>query len=102
MRSRCGVGLGMHDDQVGAGLGEGLEIGVGRRDHQVGVEAAWSLCGAERLHDVRAEGDVGHEMAVHHVEMDPVRAGLVDRAHLLAQAGEVGGEDRGSDEDHRS
>ena len=38
-------------------------------------------------------------MAVHHVDMDPVGAGGVDRAHLLAQPGEIGGEDRGGDAD---
>ena len=38
-------------------------------------------------------------MAVHDIEMDPVGAGLVDRADLLAQPGEVGGEDRGGNKD---
>jgi hypothetical protein len=37
-------------------------------------------------------------MAVHHVDVDPVRAGLVDRMHFLAELGEVGGEDGGSDQ----
>ena len=40
---------------------------------------------AQRLHDVGADGDVGHEMAVHHVDMDPVGAGRVDGADLLAE-----------------
>ena len=38
-------------------------------------------------------------MAVHHIDMDPVRAGGVDRPHLLAQTGEVGREDRRGDAD---
>ena len=38
-------------------------------------------------------------MAVHHVDMDPVGAGRVDRPHLLAQTGEIGGEDRRGDAD---
>ena len=36
-------------------------------------------------------------MAVHDVDMDPVGAGGVDRAHLLAELGEIGGEDRRCD-----
>ena len=36
-------------------------------------------------------------MAVHDVDMDPVGAGGVDRAHLLAELGEVGGQDRWGD-----
>ena len=37
-------------------------------------------------------------MAVHDVDVDPVGAGLVDRAHFLAELGEVGGQDRRGDE----
>jgi len=32
-------------------------------------------------------------MAVHHIDMDPVRPGSVDGAHFLAQRSEVGGQD---------
>ena len=38
-------------------------------------------------------------MPVHHVDMDVVGAGRVDRAHLLAQPGEIGREDGGRDAD---
>ena len=37
------AGLGVHGDDVGAGLREGLEIGVGRRDHQVARRRASSM-----------------------------------------------------------
>ena len=86
-------GLDVHGDDVGAGLGEGFEIGIARRDHQVHVERL-SGVRAQRLHDVGTDRDVGHEVPVHHVDMDPVGAGGIDRAHLLAEPGEVGG--RGS------
>ncbi len=32
------AGLDMHGDDVGAGLGEGFEIGIAGRDHQMHVE----------------------------------------------------------------
>src|SRR6516225_5380446 len=51
----------------------------------------------QRLHHLGANGDVGHKMAVHDVDMDPVGAGRVDRAHLLAELGEVGRQDGWSD-----
>jgi hypothetical protein len=38
-------------------------------------------------------------LAVHHVDMDPVGARGIDRADLLAQLGEVGGQDGGGDTD---
>ncbi len=85
-----GAGLGMDGDDVGAGLGEGLEIEVDRRDHQVDVERLGGVR-AEGLHHRRPDGDVGHEMAVHHVDVDPVRPGLVNGADFLAEAREVGG-----------
>ena len=87
-----GAGLGVDGDDVGAGGDEGLEEGVGGRDHQVDVERG-PRAGAERRDHVGAEGDVGDEMAVHHVDLHPVGAGGLDRGHLLAEAGEVGRED---------
>jgi hypothetical protein len=45
-----------------------------------------------------AEGEVGHEVAVHHVDVDPIGAGVADRAHLLGEPAEVGAEDRGRDQ----
>ena len=91
-------GFGMHGDDIGARLGEGFEIRIARRDHQMHVE---NLLGvrAERLHHVGADGDVGHEMPVHHVDMDPVAARLVDGAHFLAQPREIGGENRWGNDD---
>ena len=38
-------------------------------------------------------------MAVHHIDVDPIGAGRVDGAHFLAQPREVGGQNRGCDED---
>ena len=52
---------------------------------------------ADRLHHVGPEGDDRHEMPVHHVEVDPVGAGGLDRADLLGELGEVGRQDRRRD-----
>src|SRR5262245_1163036 len=49
---------------------------------------------AQRLDDDRPHADVRHEVAVHHVHMNAVGAGALGLGDLLAQAGEVGGEDR--------
>jgi hypothetical protein len=38
-------------------------------------------------------------MPIHDIEMDPVRSSGIDRAHLGAQASEIGGEDRGGDQE---
>jgi nucleoside-diphosphate-sugar epimerase len=78
-----GRGLGVDDDPVRPGLGERLQVGVDRGDHQVRVEAL-GRAGADRAHDVGPEADVRDEVAVHDVEVDPVGAGGVDGADLLA------------------
>ncbi len=78
--------------------GEGLDKGVAGRDHQMHVEDLLRVR-TERLHDVGADGDVGHEMPVHDVDMDPVAARRIDGAHLLAEPREVGREDRRGNDD---
>ena len=81
--------LGLDRDVIGAGVGEGLKIEVDGLDHQVAIERLVAVR-AQRRHQRRAEGDVGDEMAVHHVEVDPVRPRRRDVAHFLAENGEVG------------
>ena len=91
--------LGVDGDVVGAGLGEGRDLALRPLDHHVHVEdaaGAVDLLG-ERLHDERAHRDRRHEVAVHDVDVDRARAGVHDRGHLVAQAREVGGQDRGRD-----
>ena len=50
---------------------EGLKIGIHWRDHQVDVEGQADM-GLKCLHHIRTDGDVGHEMAVHDINMQPV------------------------------
>ena len=90
----------MDGDDVGACLREGVEEAIDWRDHQMDVERFLRVR-AERLHHNGADGEVGHEVAVHHVDMDPVGAGLVDRAHFIAEFGEIGGKDGRRDDGHR-
>jgi hypothetical protein len=35
-------------------------------------------------------------MAIHHIDMDVIRAARINRAHFLAQYGKISGEDGGS------
>jgi len=88
----------MHGDVIAAGFCKCLEIRVGRRDHQVGVEDFLAVR-AHRLDDVGAVGNVGNEMPVHHVEVDPVSPCGIDGADLLAQSGEIGSQDRRCDDE---
>ena len=94
------AGLGLHQQMIGAGLGKSGEIALRLDDHQMNVEG---LCrrAADRLQHDRPDGDVRNETAVHHIDMDPVGAGSVDGADLLAQAREIGRQNRRRDDDRR-
>jgi hypothetical protein len=50
-------GLGMQADEVGAGLGEGGEVRIRRRDHQMDVEGHFAVR-PQRLDEAGAEADV--------------------------------------------
>ena len=53
---------------------------------------------AHSRHHRRAEGNVIDEMAVHDVEMQPVRACTFDAVDLVFEMGEIRGQDGWSDE----
>ena len=49
--------------------------------------------------DVRAKAEVGHEVAVHDVEVKPFRAGAMNAPKFSIEAGKVGGEKRWSNDE---
>ena len=69
----------MHGDTVGASLDERLEITIRVLDHQVHVERQPGDL-ADGLDDRRANGDVGHEVPVHDVDVHQIRAAALDLA----------------------
>ncbi len=84
-------------DNVRARIGKSLQPIVDRGNHQMDIKG---LCRVrtQRLHDVRPDGNIGHIMPVHHVDMDPVAARFINCADFLAQPREIGGEDRRRDQ----
>ena len=53
-----------------------------------------------RVDDRESEGNVRHEGAVHHVEVEDIRM-RVDQRHIPREVQEIGGEHRWSDQCHR-
>ena len=43
----------------------------------------------QRLHHVGTDRDIGDEMAVHNIDVDPISARGIDRAHFFAKPGEI-------------
>ena len=81
--------LGVDGEDVGPRLREVVEVPLRLRDHQVDIEGRGGRF-PDRRHDRRADGDVGDEPAVHHVDVEQVGARLLHRPDLFGQAAEVG------------
>ncbi len=99
MQMRCR--LDVHGEQVGTGIRKVFEIPVRVLHHQVDVELG-TLLRRERLECLDDEGayrDARRESTVHHVDVQPVRAGLQRFARLLVEVSQIGGND-GRRENH--
>jgi hypothetical protein len=92
------AGLGVEGDVGGAGLGEVRDDAVHRLDHQVHVDGRGDAVLAQGLADQRADGQVGHVVVVHDIEVHDVGAGGQHVVDLLAELGEVGGQDGRGDQ----
>ena len=73
------------------GVDEAVDVAGRLADHQVRVDGQLRQpadCGD----DVRAEGDVGHEMPVHDVKMEPIDARPLELADDAIEVAEIGGQ----------
>ncbi len=90
------AGFLMDRDQIRAGLHEGGGELVGIANHEVAVELQLRDF-AEGFDDRRSEGDVGDEVAVHHIDVEHRDACGFDLLDVVGKAGEVRCEDGGED-----
>mmetsp|Transcript_27073 Transcript_27073/g.77682 ORF Transcript_27073/g.77682 Transcript_27073/m.77682 type:complete len:237 (-) Transcript_27073:451-1161(-) len=80
-----GRGLAVHRNDVGAGLRKVLHALLWLHNHEVAIKQRVRELLAQRVNHQGADSDVGHEAAVHHVHVDPVRSRLEHIVDLLAQ-----------------
>src|SRR5213078_2391519 len=69
-----------------------LEVPFGLHDHQVTIEGQVGEL-ADRFYNLGAKGDVGDELAVHDIDVNPIGATRLAHRNLVRQSCEVGGED---------
>ena len=99
MSSSVFADLDVHRAAVRPGVGEVLQVAPGLGHHQVAVEEQRRVA-AQRRHHRRPDRDVGDEVPVHHVDVEPVgRRGHLP--HLLGQQAEVGRQHRRRDAQRR-
>ena len=84
------IRLHMDRYQIGAGIAEFLHVPHRLRDHQVNIQEHIRDL-PDRLQHRDADGDIGHEHAVHHVHMDVV--GVGNAVNVPLQIRKIGGED---------
>jgi hypothetical protein len=70
---------------------------IGMLDHKMHVQRETRFF-AHEADNVRAEGNIIDEMAVHNVAMDPIRAGDFNAVNFLSQPREIRGQNGWSDD----
>ena len=81
-------GFRMHHDLVCTGCGKIFNIGFRMIYHQMAVKKHPGHV-PDFFHHRRAKGQVRHKIAVHHINMHPVGAGLFYLPDLVSQAGKI-------------
>jgi hypothetical protein len=89
----------MDQKQIRSRLGKLFEEKIRVGNHQVCLQRQ-ARDSPERLHNRSSESDVGNEMSVHYIDVNPIGSRLLGFGHLLTQARKVGGENRRSELDN--
>ncbi len=82
------TGFCMDGQKIGTGLCEGFDIRVCGGDHQMNIHERRHM-GPDGRHDIRSDRQVGHEVAVHGIDMYPVGALRLNRTYLRPEIGKV-------------
>ena len=82
------VAFPMNEKRVGACLDKLIEEKVRRRDHQVRFEGK-PRYSPERMDNRRSHREVGNEVAIHDIDVNPIGAGPLRLGHLLSQMAEI-------------
>ena len=84
--------LDVEGDQARARLGKRLGISIGVGDHQMHIVKRVGQGGVQALQHRHTKADVGHKVAIHHVIVQHLGAGVQHHLAVSAQTGEIGRE----------
>lgn len=94
------VGFDVDADEIGAGFGKGFDVAVGFVEHEVSVKEELRNVRAERGEGLGAEGEVGDEVTVHDVEVQPRDAEGGNLSRGFGKVGVVAGKEGGCEDGH--
>jgi hypothetical protein len=84
--------LDVDADEAGAGPGKRFDVAFRFIEHQVRVEKELDAGVPQRRHGAGPERQIGHEMAVHDIDVQPLQAELGDDGGAGRQVGMVAGQ----------
>ncbi len=91
------IRFNMNGDSIGPGGNKAIKIFVRPRHHEMNVQCDRGT-GSDSGYKLRPEGDIFDKMAVHHIEVEPIRSGLLSSSDLLTDPGPVGCENGGGND----
>ena len=92
MQTHSPLALHMDGNHVHARLHEAGQIVVRRINHEVCIQISiGGNGGADGGADIRAEGNVVHKGTIHHIQVQPVGAGLQSAVGFFSDAAEITG-----------
>jgi hypothetical protein len=86
--------FGMNGEHRRSGIDECRDESVGVGDHQVDVERQPGHF-SDGSDYWRTDGDIGHKVAVHHIDMERVSPGVLDLPNVITKGGKICGQNRG-------
>lgn len=90
-------GFDVDADQVGSGPGEGIEVAVRFIQHQMRVEEQRGSGATQGGQGFWAEGEIGYEVPIHQIEMQPLGTGVGNDPRAGGQVGVIAGKQRGGE-----
>jgi hypothetical protein len=88
----------MDGNRISTSFDETREVMMRTLNHKMNIERKFRVLSYRRDHGW-PERNVIDEMAVHDVEVEPIRTGFLDATNLNLESGEVGREQGWGDED---
>jgi hypothetical protein len=90
------AGFLMNDKPIRASLLKGLKVTFRLNNHEVDIEKGF-CASLQSIYHVRPERNWRNKGAIHHINVEPIGSSGDHIIHLLSEPRDIGGKDRGGD-----
>ncbi len=82
------IAFNMDADPIGTGVNEGLDVILRFFNHKMDIK--WERCNSPAgFNDEWTHGNVGYKMAIHHINVNPVNAGVLRLVYLIREVSKI-------------